>query len=118
MPAGEPAPKIAIVIPVFNEEEVLPELLARLDALFVAHQEVSWEAVLVDDGSRDRSVELIQAQMARDPRFRLVEFSRNFGFQAALVDWAIRKGRGAIFADCGLGKPGSRPPGPCRLLER
>ncbi|MDB6128749.1 MAG: hypothetical protein JWM35_2645 [Verrucomicrobia bacterium] len=84
MPAGDSVPKIAIVIPVFNEEEVLPELLARLSALFAAQPGCAWEAVLVDDGSRDRSAELVRAQAARDPRFRLVEFSRNFGFQSAL----------------------------------
>jgi len=79
-----PVPKIAIVIPVFNEEAVLPELCARLDALFAAQPECAWEAILVDDGSRDRSAALIRAQAARDPRFRLVELSRNFGFQSAL----------------------------------
>jgi len=77
-------PKIAIVIPVFNEEAVLPELFARLGALFAAQPTYAWEAVLVDDGSRDRSAALIRAQAAGDPRFRLVELSRNFGFQSAL----------------------------------
>ena len=79
-----PAPKIAIVIPVFNEEAVLPELCTRLDALFAAQPDCAWEAILVDDGSRDSSAALIRAQAARDPRFRLVELSRNFGFQSAL----------------------------------
>ena len=77
-------PAIAIVIPVFNEEAVLPELFSRLTALFAAQPGLTWETVLVDDGSRDRSAELIRAQAARDPRFRLVELSRNFGFQSAL----------------------------------
>jgi len=82
MPA--PAAKIAVVIPVFNEEAVLPELFARLTALFGAQPDCTWNAVLVDDGSRDRSPELVRAQAARDPRFKLVELSRNFGFQSAL----------------------------------
>jgi len=77
-------PKIAIVIPVFNEEAVLPELFARLTALFAAQPGCRWEAVLVDDGSRDQSAGLIRTQAAQDPRFRLVELSRNFGFQSAL----------------------------------
>ncbi len=79
-----PVPKIAIVIPVFNEAAVLPELCARLDALFAAQPDCAWEAILVDDGSRDSSAALIRAQAARDPRYRLVELSRNFGFQSAL----------------------------------
>ncbi|HWA85417.1 MAG TPA: glycosyltransferase family 2 protein [Opitutus sp.] len=77
-------PTLAVVIPVFNEEAVLPELFARLAAVFDAQPAHRWRAVLVDDGSRDRSAELIQAQARRDPRFELVELSRNFGFQSAL----------------------------------
>jgi glycosyltransferase involved in cell wall biosynthesis len=78
-------PTVTIVIPVFNEEPVLPELFARLGALFGAPAENAWRAVFVDDGSRDRSAELIRAQGALDPRFELVELSRNFGFQSALA---------------------------------
>lgn len=78
-------PTISLVMPVFNEQAVLPELFARLSALFAAHPAVQWHAVLVNDGSRDRSAELIRDQAARDPRFELVELTRNFGFQAALA---------------------------------
>jgi polyisoprenyl-phosphate glycosyltransferase len=81
----EPRPTVAIVMPVFNEEPVLPELFARLEAVFRGPADCAWRAVFVDDGSRDRSVELVRAQGARDPRFELVELSRNFGFQGALA---------------------------------
>lgn len=80
----ETAPTVAVVIPVFNEEAVLPELFARLTALFNSQPGTRWRAVLVDDGSRDRSAILLRTQSARDPRFEAVELSRNFGFQAAL----------------------------------
>jgi glycosyltransferase involved in cell wall biosynthesis len=90
MPA--PAAKIALVIPVFNEEAVLPELFARLTALFDGQADCAWHALLVDDGSRDRSAELVRTQAARDPRFQLVELSRNFGFQAALSAGLARTG--------------------------
>jgi glycosyltransferase involved in cell wall biosynthesis len=76
---------IAIVTPVFNEREVLPELFARLTALFDSQPDYTWRAVLVDDGSRDDTARLIAAQASRDSRFELVELSRNFGFQAALT---------------------------------
>ncbi|HVU25128.1 MAG TPA: glycosyltransferase family 2 protein [Opitutus sp.] len=77
-------PTLAVVIPVFNEEAVLPELIARLTAVFDAHPRFAWRAVLVDDGSRDASASRIRAHAQRDPRFELVELSRNFGFQSAL----------------------------------
>ena len=77
-------PRITIVTPIFNEAAVLPELLRRLTLLFDAHPEYDWSAVLVDDGSRDDSVELVRARAAIDHRFELVELSRNFGFQSAL----------------------------------
>lgn len=85
-----PQPLVAIVTPVYNEEAVLPDLCARLTKLFDSHPACTWQAVLVDDGSRDRSTELIRAQAARDPRFQLVELSRNFGFQSALSAGLVR----------------------------
>lgn len=77
-------PTVAVVIPVFNEEAVLPELFARLAAIFDTTRDCAWKAVLVDDGSRDRSAQAIRARAAADARFELVELSRNFGFQNAL----------------------------------
>ena len=53
-----PVPVIAVVIPVFNENAVLPELLARLAAVFDTQTAYAWRAVLVDDGSRDDSAAL------------------------------------------------------------
>jgi glycosyltransferase involved in cell wall biosynthesis len=84
MSSPAPRPRIAIVTPIFNEEAVLPELFTRLAAVFDGHAGYDWRAILVDDGSRDRSAALVRAQAVRDPRFVLVELSRNFGFQSAL----------------------------------
>jgi glycosyltransferase involved in cell wall biosynthesis len=81
---SDPLSTVAVVIPVFNEEAVLPELCRRLAAVFDAERTCRWRAVLVDDGSRDRSVQLLRAHAAGDTRFEVVELSRNFGFQAAL----------------------------------
>jgi glycosyltransferase involved in cell wall biosynthesis len=58
-------PTVAIVIPVFNEEAVLPALFERLNAVFALQPATcSWRAILVDDGSRDRSAALIRAHAA------------------------------------------------------
>ncbi len=79
------SPTIAIVMPVFNEEDVLPETFRRLAALFDAETAVTWRAVLVDDGSSDASTQLLATQAAADSRFEPVYLTRNFGFQAALA---------------------------------
>lgn len=78
-------PAVTLVIPIFNEEAVLPELFHRLAAMFDGQPGVHWHALLVNDGSRDRSAALVRAQGAQDPRFELLELSRNFGFQAAIA---------------------------------
>jgi glycosyltransferase involved in cell wall biosynthesis len=89
----DPQSTIAVVVPVFNEESVIPELIQRLTAVFDAAPAYRWRAVLVDDGSRDRSTELIAAAAEKDSRWELVQLSRNFGFQSALsagLDHAAR----------------------------
>jgi glycosyltransferase involved in cell wall biosynthesis len=78
-------PLVTLVIPVFNEEAVIPELLDRLAKLFDAEGTVRWGALFVDDGSRDNSARLLRAAGERDGRFGLLELSRNFGFQAAIA---------------------------------
>jgi len=76
-------PLLSIVIPCFNEQEVLPELFRRLQAAAAtwAH---SWEILCIDDGSRDRTWELLQAQAKADPRWKALRFARNFGHQTAV----------------------------------
>ena len=79
------APRISVVIPVYEEEEILPELLRRVLAVLDARPGGPHELVLVDDGSRDRTWELIAAAAQRDPRVRGIALSRNFGHQTALT---------------------------------
>jgi len=82
-PAGSAPQRVSVVIPLLDEEAVLPELLARLRALAAAETAYAWEFVLVDDGSRDGTPRLL-AEAARDPRFKSVVLSRNFGHQQAI----------------------------------
>jgi dolichol-phosphate mannosyltransferase len=74
---------ISIVIPIFNEQEILPELRRRIAAAMDSAGE-PWEAILVDDGSRDDSPRILQEIYAQDPRFKIVSLSRNFGHQPAV----------------------------------
>jgi dolichol-phosphate mannosyltransferase len=75
---------ISVVAPIFNEQENLPEFRRRVAAALDQTGE-PWELVLVNDGSRDRSGEIIRRMHAEDPRIKLVELSRNFGHQPAVT---------------------------------
>lgn len=99
-------PIITVVIPVFNEEAVLPELFSRLSAVFDGQTACTWQALLVNDGSRDATAALVRAQTAKDPRFVLLELTRNFGFQAALAaGLAHATGEAIITMDADLQDP-------------
>jgi glycosyltransferase involved in cell wall biosynthesis len=78
----EPGSLLSIVVPIYNEAEVLEELLSRLRAALEPLGR--YEVVLVDDGSRDGSWELLLSQAAGDGRLRLLRLSRNFGHQVAI----------------------------------
>jgi dolichol-phosphate mannosyltransferase len=78
-------PRISLVIPVFNEQEVLPELFKRLEQVAVSNTELFQLAIIfVDDGSTDESVNIMK-QISTDLEFKLIQFSRNFGHQAAVM---------------------------------
>jgi polyisoprenyl-phosphate glycosyltransferase len=77
-------PVVSIVVPVYNEEEVLQELYDRTKQVMEQLSE-PWELILVDDGSRDRSAEIIADLNRNDPRVKGISFSRNFGFQEAVT---------------------------------
>lgn len=76
---------IDIVIPIFNEEETLPELFRRLEGVFVSLPNHSFRVICVNDGSRDASLSLLVSQHRRDSRYQIIDLSRNFGHQAAIT---------------------------------
>ena len=75
-------PRVSVVVPVYNEEESVPQLYERLTRELSALG-VGYEVIAVDDGSRDRSFELLRELAERDHRLRVVRFRRNFGQTAA-----------------------------------
>jgi len=94
---------LSIVIPVFNEAEVLPQTLARLRR---ALGELVWEAIFVNDGSSDGTVELLQWEALSDNRIKVISLSRNFGHQAAVtagLDFA--EGEAVVVMDADLQDP-------------
>ena len=75
---------VSVVVPIYNEEENIPAFHAAVQTVLSALQE-PWEIIYVNDGSRDRSLSLLVEIQRRDPHVSVVEFSRNFGHQAALT---------------------------------
>ena len=89
----------------YNEEAVIPELGSRLSA-FLGQLEVTWEVVFVNDGSADRSFELLKELCASQDRYRLLSLSRNFGHQFAItagLDYA--RGQAVVVLDSDLQDP-------------
>ena len=79
-----PPVEISIVVPVFNEEETLRELVPRLKKV-CDQLDRTYEILFVDDGSRDGSFEVLRDFKNEDDSIRLVKFTRNFGQQAAVL---------------------------------
>jgi dolichol-phosphate mannosyltransferase len=77
--------RITVAAPVFNEESVLPEFYRRTSAVLGEVPGGPHEIVLVDDGSSDGSLEILEVMAQIDPRVRVISLSRNFGHQAALT---------------------------------
>ena len=98
--------KISIIVPVYNEEEALPYLFKRLTPLINDIDKYEFEVLFVDDGSDDRTIELIKEQREYDKRISYISFSRNFGKEIALIagmDYAT--GDAVIFIDADLQDP-------------
>ena len=99
------SPVYSLVIPIYNEEAVLPLLLRRLDALMDALDGPA-EAILVDDGSRDASPIVLEARARDDARYRFIRLSRNFGHQVAITTGMARAaGQAVIVMDADLQDP-------------
>ncbi len=97
---------VSIIIPAYNEEESLPLLFERVTALIDSIKDYEFEVLFVDDGSKDRTLEIIKEQRAKDQRYSYVTFARNFGKEIAMIaglDYA--KGDAVIFIDADLQDP-------------
>ncbi|HQY94445.1 glycosyltransferase family 2 protein, partial [Caldilinea sp.] len=98
-------PVFSVVIPVWNEQEVLPVLHQRLVQTMDSTGE-RWEVIFINDGSKDRSLELLIALSQQDARVKVLNFSRNFGHQIAITagfDYA--DGDAVIVMDADLQDP-------------
>jgi len=98
-------PTFSIVAPVYNESGSLPEFYRRVKEVMEPLGE-TWELVLVDDGSKDNSAEIMHALAQQDPHVRPVIFARNFGHQLAVtagLDYS--RGQAVVMIDSDLQDP-------------
>lgn len=117
-PVGGPTPArftLDLVMPVFNEEEILPSVFGRVAAVLDGVPGCHWRVLMVDDGSRDASARLIRARHETDPRFCLIALSRNFGHQPAITaGLAFANADACVIMDADLQDPPELIP---RLIE-
>jgi dolichol-phosphate mannosyltransferase len=91
----------SIVVPVYNEELVIQTTYQRLKEVMDQTKE-HYELIFVNDGSKDRSIEILREQSLIDPRVKIIDFSRNFGHQIAItagMDYAEGNAIAVIDAD-------------------
>ena len=98
--------KISIIIPAYNEEEALPALMERITKFADDTKDYDFEFLFVNDGSKDRTIELIKEYREKDKRVCYVDFARNFGKETAMkagIDYAT--GDAVVFLDADLQDP-------------
>ena len=96
---------LSVVIPIYNEEGNIPLLYERLTAVMQG-MGISWEFIFINDGSRDRSIQLLKELAGQDPRVRYIDFSRNFGHQIAVSAGLDHcRGEAVVIMDADLQDP-------------
>ncbi|WP_297278320.1 glycosyltransferase family 2 protein [uncultured Brachyspira sp.] len=110
--------KVSFIIPCYNEEEVLPLLYERLNNISKKIENYECEFLFINDGSKDRTEEIIENLYKKDNRIKLYSFSRNFGHQAA-VSCGIHNTNSdlAIIIDADLQDPPEIIPDMIKLYE-
>lgn len=105
MPDLEPTCALSIVVPVFNEEQVLPAFHRRMVAA-LADMQGSWELIFIDDGSGDATPDILKALQAATPQIGVAHLSRNFGKEAAMsAGLRLARGEAVIIIDADLQDP-------------
>ena len=106
---------LSVVVPVYNEEQTLPRFLATIRPVLSAVTE-DYEVIFIADPCTDNTVELIRAEHERDPRIKLLLFSRRFGQPSAtLGGLTYARGQAIIVIDCDLQDPPGLIPEMVRL---
>lgn len=110
--------KISVIVSCYNEEESLPLFYKEMVKVMTTMKDNDFELIFVNDGSKDKTLEIIKALRNKDERVRYVSFSRNFGKEAAMMaglDYA--EGDYLTFMDADLQDPPSMLPMMLDILE-
>lgn len=100
------SPRLSLIFPIFNEAECIAHLWERVQELLNQISGYAAEVIFVDDGSRDRSYELLKAIAITDSRVKLIHFSRNFGHQIAITaGMNLSHGDAVVVMDADLQDP-------------
>ena len=98
-------PTVSIIIPIYNEEENIPELYHRLETV-IEQLDGEAELIFVDDGSRDNSLNLMREIYERDYRVKYISLARNFGHQIAVTAGLNNvRGKAVVVMDADLQDP-------------
>lgn len=109
---------ISVVVPCYNEAEALDFFFKALDAVVADMPDYDFEAIYIDDGSKDATLEIIRNRAQNDKKTRYVSFSRNFGKEAGmLAGLRAAKGDYAVIMDADLQDPPSLLPEMMKLLK-
>lgn len=110
---------VTVLIPCYNEQESLPALFARLNAVMDSQPDYSWEVMCVNDGSTDATLPMLMQMHARDRRWRYADLSRNYGKETAMLagmDYA--SGDCVVIMDSDLQHPPEEIPHMLELWEQ
>ena len=113
---------ITAIVPCYNEEPAIPyfydEMQKTMEKFHTQYNDVSFELLFIDDGSSDRTIDVIKALREKDERIRYVSFSRNFGKEAAIYA-GLEKSKGdyVVIMDADLQDPPSLLPEMFRAIE-
>ncbi len=103
-------PEISVIIPVYNEEECLPELLQRMDAAMEGLGK-PYEIIYVNDGSRDGSLKILTEASAANPSLKVIDFNRNYGQHSAVfAGFEAARGEIVVTLDADLQNPPEEVP--------
>jgi len=107
--------KLSVIIPMYNEEEVILETYKRLDAI-LSQMDCEYEMVFINDGSKDKTMDIMTSVAENDKTVKIIDFARNFGHQIAVTAGMMYcSGDAAVIIDADLQDPPELIPG---MLEK